>query len=89
VLFIEGGFDNKVFFHLKLFETQIEEHLIKVGLLIEGVMIGSCLYPREHEHPLELIIIIPKLGKGNSTLHKNLLKLIKHIKANCQRVLQV
>jgi hypothetical protein len=89
VLFIEGGLDNKVFFHLKPFETQIEEHMFKVGLLIEGVLIGSCLYPREHEHPFELIIIIPKLGKGNFTLNKNLLKLIKHIKANCQRVLQV
>ncbi len=76
MLFIEGGLDNKIFFHLKPFETQIEEHLMfKVGLLIEGVMIGTCLYPREHEHPLELIIIIPKLGKV--TLHKNLLKLIK------------
>jgi hypothetical protein len=76
LLFIEGGLNNKVFFHLKPFEIHIEKHLMfKVGLLIEGVMIGSCLYPREHEHPLELIIIIPKLGKA--TLHKNLLKLIK------------
>jgi hypothetical protein len=70
VLFIEGDLDKKIFFHLKPFETQIEEHLMfKVGLLIEGVMMGSCLYPREQEDPFELLIIIPKLGKV--TLHKN------------------
>jgi hypothetical protein len=60
VLFIEGGLDKKIFFHLKPVEAQIEKHLMfKVGLFIEVVMIGSCLYPREQEHPLELIIIIP------------------------------
>ncbi len=52
MLFIEGGLDNKGFFHLKPFETPIEERVMfKLGLLIEGVMIGSCLHPRgAHNH---------------------------------------